>query len=54
MAKIKQTKQTPWKKSYDQPESERESHSAMSDSLQPHGLYSIQSMEFSRPEYWRG
>ena len=24
----------------------------MSDSLQPHGL--IQSMEFSRPEYWNG
>ena len=27
-----------------------ESHSVMSDSLQPHGL----SMEFSRPEYWSG
>ena len=25
----------------------------MSDSLRPHGLY-IQSMEFSRPEYWSG
>ena len=25
----------------------------MSDSLQPHELY-IQSMEFSRPEYWSG
>ena len=22
--------------------------------LQPHGLWSIQSMEFSRPEYWSG
>ena len=30
--------------------SESESHSVMSDSLQPHGL----SMEFSRPEYWSG
>ena len=35
-------------------------HSVMSDSLQPHGLYSpvtswtIQSMEFSRSEYWSG
>ena len=27
-----------------------ESHSVVSDSLQPHGL----SMEFSRPEYWSG
>ena len=37
-----------------------DSHSAMSDSLQPHGLYSpvtpwtIQSMEFYRSEYWSG
>ena len=31
-------------------ESASESHSVMSDSLQPHGL----SVEFSRPEYWRG
>ena len=31
--------------------SESESHSDMSDSLRPHGL---QSMEFSRPEYWSG
>ena len=30
---------------------EEEGHSVVSDSLQPHGLY-IQSMEFSRPEYW--
>ena len=29
---------------------ESESHSVVSDSLQPHGL----SMEFSRPEYWSG
>ena len=29
----------------------RESHSVMSNSLLPHGL---QSMEFSRPEYWSG
>ena len=28
-----------------------ESRSVMSDSLQPHGLWSI---EFSRPEYWSG
>ena len=28
-----------------------ESHSVMPNSLQPHGL---QSMEFSRPEYWSG
>ena len=32
---------------------EEEGHSVVSDSLQPHGLY-IQSMEFSRPEYWSG
>ena len=31
---------------------ESESRSIMSDSLQPHGL--LQSMEFSRPEYWAG
>ena len=30
-----------------------ESHSVLSDSLWPHGL-TIQSMEFSRPEYWSG
>ena len=30
--------------------SESESHSVVSDSLQPHGL----CMEFSRPEYWSG
>ena len=39
-------------------ESESESHSTMSDSLQPHGLYVAcqvpLSMEFSRPEYWSG
>ena len=29
-----------------------ESHSVVSDSLRPHGLY--KSMEFSRPEYWSG
>ena len=29
---------------------ESESHSVMSNSLQPHGLYG--STEFSRPEYW--
>ena len=34
-------------------ENESESCSVMSDSLGPHGLY-IQSMEFSRPEYWSG
>ena len=34
-------------------ESEHESHSVMSNSLQPYGLY-IQSMEFSRPKYWSG
>ena len=32
-------------------ESESGSCSVLSDSLWPHGLY-IQSMEFSRPEYW--
>ena len=32
--------------------SERESHSVMSNSLWPHEL--LQSMEFSRPEYWSG
>ena len=31
-------------------ESETESHSVMSDSLLPNGLYSL----FSRPEYWSG
>ena len=31
---------------------ESESHLFESHSLQPHGL--IQSMEFSRPEYWSG
>ena len=31
--------------------SESESRSVVSDSLRPHGL---QSMEFSRPEYWSG
>ena len=29
-----------------------ESYSVVSDSLQPHGT--LQSMEFSRPEYWSG
>ena len=29
--------------------SESESHSVMSDSFRPHGLYSL---KFSRPEYW--
>ena len=33
--------------------SESESHSVVSDSLWPHGLY-MQSMEFSRPESWSG
>ena len=33
---------------YSKSESEQESHSVMSDSLQPHGL----SMEFYRPDYW--
>ena len=28
------------------------SHSVVSDSLRPHGLY--KSMEFSKPEYWSG
>ena len=32
--------------------SESETHSVVPDSLQPHGT--IQSMEFSRPEYWSG
>ena len=32
------------------PDFETESHSVVSNSLQPHG----QSMEFSRPEYWSG
>ena len=31
---------------------ESESHSAMSNSFQPHGLY--KSMEFSRPKCWSG
>ena len=30
--------------------SESVSHSVVSDSLRPH----VQSMEFSRPEYWNG
>ena len=30
------------------------SRSVVSDSLQPHGLWTVQSMEFSRPEYWSG
>ena len=34
-------------------QSENESHSVMSNSLRPHELY-IQSMEFSRLEYWNG
>ena len=33
--------------------SERESHLVVSDSFQPHGLQ-LQSMDFSRPEYWSG
>ena len=37
---------------------ERESHSVVSDSLQPHGLYvacqAPLSMEFSRQEHWSG
>ena len=33
---------------------ESESHSVMSNSLQCHGLHIIQSMKFSRPEYWSG
>ena len=34
---------------------ERESLSVLFDSLRPHGLYSpVQSVEFSRPEYWSG
>ena len=32
--------------------SESENRSVVSDSLQPHGL--LQSMGFSRPEYWMG
>ena len=32
-------------------ESESESHSVVSDSATP---WTIQSMEFSRPEYWSG
>ena len=32
---------------------ESESCSVLSDSLRPNGLY-IQSMEFSKPEYWSG
>ena len=31
-----------------------ERHSVMSNSLQCHGLHIIQSMKFSRPEYWSG
>ena len=34
-------------------EGESENHSVLSDYLQSHGLY-IQSMEFSRSEYWSG
>ena len=36
--------------------SESESHSVVSDSLRPHGLYSGMEfhMEFSRPEHWSG
>ena len=33
---------------------ERKSRSVMSNSLWPHGLYSCNPMEFSRPEYWSG
>ena len=36
---------------FDQQWSESESRSVLSNSLGPHGL---QSMEFSRPEYWSG
>ena len=36
---------------YSNVRSESESHSVVSNSLRPHRLY---SMEFSRPEYWRG
>ena len=36
----------------DRYESESESRSVLSDSLQPQELYS--SMEFSRSEYWSG
>ena len=35
-------------------ENENDSHSVVSDSLQPNGLYSPLFMEFSRPEYWSG
>ena len=39
----------------EQEREERESRSLVSDSLRPHGLYwTIQSMEFSRLEYWSG
>ena len=31
---------------------ESENHSVVSDSLRPHGR--MESMEFFRPEYWRG
>ena len=31
-----------------------ESHSVMSNSLQPYELHHIPFMEFSRPEYWSG
>ena len=31
-----------------------ESRSVVSDSLRLHGVHSIQSIEFSRPEYWSG
>ena len=44
---------TPQSKSRMKSERESESRSVMSDSLRPHGLY-IESMEFSRPEYWSG
>ena len=37
----------------DPTESESESHSVVSNSLPPRGL-TMQSMEFSRPEYWSG
>ena len=35
-------------------ENESDSHSVVSDSLQPNGLYSPLFMEFSRTEYWSG
>ena len=44
MAKIKQTNQAPWKKSYDQPESE--SHSVVSDSLRPHQARMLEWVAF--------